>query len=402
MSSARAVTFVLALSAARVLHAQELPTQPFALAGGRIVIGTDVSFSASTQDDETAWFNYTDYEHNTMRLLRLAVSGQIRLSDRVSLLGDVRSENGDAPRPYALYARVRPWKNRAVDVQVGRIPPTFGAFSRRAYGNGNPLIGYPLAYQYLTSLRPDAVPADVDELLRMRARGWQPIYGIGNQTLATGMPLVTAFQWDTGVQVHTSTGPLAASAALTAGTVSDPRTRDNNRGKQVSARLEWRPIVGLVLGTSAARGPYLSDTVRDRLKTSGSPAAAGDGGERAIGLDAEYSRDHWLVRGEGVWNRWGVPTLAGPLDAAGGFVEATYKVRPGVFLAVRGDRLTFSKVQGSGPPRSWDSPVNRVEAGVGAYIQRNLLARGSYQHNARDGGQIRRRGQFTAQLQFWL
>ena len=42
----------------------------------------------------------------------------------------------------------------------GRIPPLFGAFGRRGYqGRDNPLIGYPLAYQYLTSLRPDAVPA---------------------------------------------------------------------------------------------------------------------------------------------------------------------------------------------------------------------------------------------------
>ena len=41
---------------------------------------------------------------------------------------------------------------------------TFGAFARRTYANDNPLIGYPLAYQYLTSLRPDAVPATADAL----------------------------------------------------------------------------------------------------------------------------------------------------------------------------------------------------------------------------------------------
>ena len=52
------------------------------------------------------------------------------------------------------------------------MPPTFGAFARRTYATDNPLIGYPLAYQYLTSLRPDALPANADELLRMRGRGW--------------------------------------------------------------------------------------------------------------------------------------------------------------------------------------------------------------------------------------
>ena len=76
--------------------------------------------------------------------------------------------------------RVRPWRDRPIDIQAGRIPPTFGAFARRDYGAGNPLIGYPLAYQYLTAVRPDALPASTDDVLRMRARGWRPSYPIGS------------------------------------------------------------------------------------------------------------------------------------------------------------------------------------------------------------------------------
>jgi hypothetical protein len=392
------VTLVLglALGAATAADAQDLPSQPLTLANGHVVFGTDLSFSTSTQDDELAWFNYTDYEHNTMRLMRLGVTANIRLNDRVSFLGEVRSENGEAIRPYALYVRLRPWKNRAVDIQAGRIPPTFGAFSRRAYANGNPLIGYPLAYQYLTSLRPDAVPEDADELLRMRARGWRPSYRLGDQSFTTGMPLITAFRWDTGVQVHVGAQRLSASAAVTNGTVSDPHGKDNNGGKQISARVQWEPVVGLVLGASGAHGPYLADSVRNLLGRKESS------NERALGFDAEYSRDHWLVRGEGVWIRWAVPTLSTPLDAASAFVEGTYKVRPGLFVAARADKLTFSDVTGSSQTRTWDAPVTRVEAGFGAYIRRNLLARGTYQHNWRDGGLIRNRRQFTVQLEFWL
>ena len=88
-------------------------------------------------------------------------------------------------RPYALYLRIRPWTTRDFDIQVGRVPPTFGAFARRTYANDNPLIGYPLAYQYLTSLRPDAVPANADELLRMRGRGWLSNYSLGDPTPTT-------------------------------------------------------------------------------------------------------------------------------------------------------------------------------------------------------------------------
>jgi hypothetical protein len=166
---------LLCLCAASAARAQELPSGPVSLANGIVVIGADVSVAFTPQDDtDGAWFNYTDYEHNALRLFRVALNADVRLTDRVSILTELRSENGNAVKPYALYVRVRPWRDRPVDIQAGRIPPTFGAFARREYGAGNPLIGYPLAYQYLTPLRPDALPASADDVLRMRARGWRP------------------------------------------------------------------------------------------------------------------------------------------------------------------------------------------------------------------------------------
>jgi hypothetical protein len=38
------------------------------------------------------------------------------------------------------------------------------------------LIGYPLAYQYLTSLRADSLPLNANELIAMRGRGWLSSY----------------------------------------------------------------------------------------------------------------------------------------------------------------------------------------------------------------------------------
>jgi hypothetical protein len=386
---------VLCLAVAAGAQAQELPSGPVTLADGRVTLGTDISLSASTKNDESAWFNYTDYEHSTLRLMRIDVTTDIRVTDRVSFLGEVRSENGQRIRPYALFVRVHPWKDRPIDIQGGRIPPTFGAFSRREYANGNPLIGYPLAYQYLNSMRADAVPASVDEQLRMRARGWRPSYSIGSQAVQTGIPLVTAFHWPTGVQVRVGSDRLMASAAVTRGTVSDPETKDHS-GKQISGRVQWEPVTGLVLGGSGARGPYLADSVQTLL---GQPHSST---ERAVGFDAEYSRDHWLVRTEGVWNRWQVPTLPVPLDAKSAFVEGTYKVFPGMFVAARADRLTFNRITGSTGTRTWEAPVTRFEAGLGYYIQRNLLGKVTSQYNSRDGGLIRKRNQFTVQLEFWL
>jgi hypothetical protein len=388
--------------------AQDLPSGPISLARGRITLGADLSISATPSDDEEgAWFNYTDYERNALRLLRLGVTADVRIAERLSLLTEIRSENGDSIEPYALYVRVRPWRDRRVDIQAGRIPPTFGAFARRDYAVSNPLIGYPLAYQYLTSIRPDALPASSEDVLRMRARGWRPNYPIGSLDVATGLPLISAFRWDTGVQVRVGPDTLNAGAALTSGTVSDPHIRDNNGGKQVSGRVQWQPAVGLTLGGSAARGPYLADaalaTAALVASRENSIVRPGSGQtQHALGVDAEYSRDYWMVRGEVIWNRWQVPTLSQDLTAASLFVEGRYKIVPGMFVAGRVDRLTFSRLSTTGQNRPWDAPVTRIETGVGYYLRPNLLAKGAYQHNWRDGGQVRTRGLLAAQLQFWL
>src|SRR5436305_931296 len=141
---------------------QVLPAGPIETARGTVTITGEVTATAGSRD-ETAFFNYTDYEHNALRLFRVSLAGMWRPSRRVAFLTEVRSENTKRMIPYALYVRVRPWVNRPFDVQAGRIPPVFGTFSRRAYGSDNPLIGVPLAYQYLTALRPDALPASADD-----------------------------------------------------------------------------------------------------------------------------------------------------------------------------------------------------------------------------------------------
>src|SRR5207302_2619362 len=118
----------------------------------------------------------------TLRELRIGLTASVRATDRISVLGELRMENFSQIQPFALYARLRPWPERRFDVQVGRIPPTFGNFTRQAYGRENPLIGYPLAYQYLTSVRPDSVPINADDLVRMRGRGWLSAFSAGNTT----------------------------------------------------------------------------------------------------------------------------------------------------------------------------------------------------------------------------
>ena len=381
--------------------AQALPSEPFTFGGGRVVIGGDVA--ASLAPDDLGFFNYGDYEHSTLRQIRVGVTGSVRANSRLSVLGEIRIDNFTEVTPFAWYARVTPWPERRFDIQIGRVPPTFGTFARHAYGNENPLIGYPMAYQYLTSLRTDSVPANADELLFMRGRGWLSNFGVGNLAPARGLPLVTAFSWDTGVQVTTGWRALNVTGSVTNGSAANPRVKDDNGGKQLAARVSVRPTFGLVLGASWSRGQFAH---RDLIDLT-SPPSDRNFMQSALGADLEYSRDHWLVRADAVLAEFLIPALAAPfitdpLRALAISVEGKYAIGPGLYLAARADHLTFSDIRGSIAAAEWEAPVTRVEAGGGYYVQRNVVARVTVQVNRREGGRVRESMLPAIQLLYWF
>jgi len=407
MKTALRATLVCALALGRILpaRAQGLPSEPVSLADGHVTISGDLS--ASVGPDDTGFFNYTDYEHSVLRLFRFDLASAVKLNDRVSILGEVRTENLGLLRAYAFYVRVRPWARRAIDIQGGRVPPTFGAFTRRMYASDNLLIGYPLAYQYLTSLRADALPMNANELLAMRGRGWLSSYSIGNPTPDNGLALASGFRWDTGVQVHAAADIVDATVAATVGTISNPLIRDDNSGRQIVGHASVHPrqaLQGLIVGASASRGPFVSATA-----ARGAVGAGHDGEftQTALGADVEYSRDYYLVRAESVYSQWKVPAVGAPvidvpLRALATYVEGRYKIVPGLYAAARFDHVGFSEVTGTNGPNSWDAPVTRIEVGGGYSVLRNVLLKVSGQHNARDGGRVTSSNLMAAQLVYWF
>jgi hypothetical protein len=191
---------------------------------------------------------------------------------------------------------------------------------------------------------------------------------------------------------------------VTSGTLSDPDTNDNDGAPQVSGRIAVEPTTGLILGASAARGAWLSQQV-EQLVTGGSNGNRFT--QTAWGADAEYSRDHWLIRSEMIWSRWRMPlALSAPtgvdLDALAVWVEGRYKLTPRIFAGARVDRLGFSDIQTGTGPLPWEAPVSRIETSIGYSLQRNLTARFGVQQNQRDIGRIHRRTYFSAQLAYWF
>ena len=129
--------------AAPTVRAQVLPSEPIQLADGQVVLGGLVAGAVSAPVDG-GFFNYTDYRHNALRVLRLSVSASALMGERVALLGEIQTENFDTLRPYAFYARVRPWIDRSIDIQAGRIPPT----SRRRVNDEGHACAIPPVSQY--------------------------------------------------------------------------------------------------------------------------------------------------------------------------------------------------------------------------------------------------------------
>lgn len=394
------MTVVLAVAAPA--RSEDQPTAPSRL----FTLGGEASGSFSSAPDR-GFFNDSaygrSYGRDALRLGLLRLEARLQAGPHLALIGELRTENLDTPRLFALYARLRPFLRKELDLQVGRIPPVFGAFPRRRYGTDDPLIGYPLAYQYLTSLRPDAAPASAADVLRNRGAGWWPYYPVGGTARQTGLPLVNPLLWDTGVEVRIGRDPVELALAVTQGTLSSPRVRDNNDGKQVAGRLALRPTFGLVLGVSAARGEYL-----DRQLGAELPSSARDRTYRqtALGLDLEYSAGYWLLRAEAIRSAWDVPVLdapriESPLAATAVMLEARYTVAPGLYLAGRMDHLGFSGLTASDPV-GWDAPVTRIEGGLGYKPTRRVLLKLSYQQNWRDGGRVRERGVLAGQVLLWF
>jgi hypothetical protein len=351
---------------------------------GRLAVGFEASGSLAPADD--AGFNDTSYGQNALRMFRLSVVASLRLNDRVSVLADVRTDGFQSLYAQGLYIRLRPWRLREIDIQAGRIPPVFGAWARRRYASDNPVIGYPLVYQYLVSMPGGGTP--------IRPDAPYP-YPRPDGTYAAPLPVVALSPWDTGVEVRLGHRLVEISASLTQGTLSRPRFQDDNDGKQLASRLALHVTPRLEAGASFARGEWPAER-------SEAPGAAADPDRKqtAWGLDAELSAGRTVVRAELIYNTWDVvPEAAGqalpPARVLAAFGEAIWRLAPRLRLGGRIDRMTFrarDDVPSYGQFRSWEEPLTRAEIAVSFLPHRRVLLKAAYQYNWQDGAPPGRRG----------
>jgi hypothetical protein len=439
--------------------AQLFASTPVTLGGGRIVIGGQAAVSMSAPAD-TAGFNDGYYAENSLRLARFAGSAEVHAGDRILIAADVQLLT-DVDRsnwhfyPHRAVVQIRPAKSRALFIEAGILPPVFGGFLTRGY-EANPLIGVPLAYQYPTDVGSrftgeyiqagsggggggnggvppgymvrQVVQADLQARLRGGSEGAPApprnsaggfdftvaaasaqTNGTSGQMLVSA-PIVDALGWSPGVSVRAGSGKVRLSVAVANGTLSRPRSVVGASAREISPRLEIRPVVGLVIGASVARGSF-NDTAFAYGTSASVTYASGRVTQTAVGTDVEYSRGYWLVRSEIIFNAWGVPAEPNGLAASSLRVtsfeaEGRYRLLPGVYAAARFDRLSFGSAQMAsfpyGPAVPWDADLTRVEAGIGWSIERNLMLKGVYQYTRRASAPARTAHLVSAQLLFWF
>ncbi len=168
------------------------------------------------------------------------------------------------------------------------------------------------------------------------------------------------------------------------------------------------------MAASFADGRFFADDLAMPLPagaggdTYGAPSTiTGRFHQQTWGADGEYSVGHLLARAELVTARWRLPAIGTapidePLRSTGLSVEGRYRLAPGITTAVRVDRLWFSQLRGSYEELPWDAPVTRVEAGVAWSATRNLIVRGSVQHNDRTRGNVRSSTLPALQVTLWF
>jgi hypothetical protein len=88
-----AALLVVAACPPGVVAAQALPTEPISMGDGRLVVGAEVL--ATISNDDPGFFNYTDYEYSALRNFRFGVSAEIRASQRLQILAEVRLDHGN-------------------------------------------------------------------------------------------------------------------------------------------------------------------------------------------------------------------------------------------------------------------------------------------------------------------
>ena len=136
-------------------------------------------------------------------------------------------------------------------------------------------------------------------------------------------------------------------------------------------RIGSRIIPELESGISYHIGPYSSPLVKSALPAGKS---IDDYKQEVYGFDLTFTRGWTTVSSEVFIDEWYVPNVKdNPFDYSY-YIELKQKLMPGLFAALRYNSIIFNELRKSyGIREKWDYDVERIQAGAGISINRQLL-----------------------------
>lgn len=264
-----------------------------------------------------------------------AIGSSLQLLTLGELEGGKGSEEGDV-EVSVDQAMLRYVHSSALVVELGRFPTPVGSFPPRRFSTRNPLIGtpdgFPVGYPWGAQLGGSG--SHLDYRLALVSLPW---------THAEYVP-------DPGFAVRPVLG------------------------------IGVTPQVGLRLGASFTRGPYLSSNLNQQL-----PGGANwkDFDQRVIAFDGGFSRGYFESHAELAFLRYEVPGQSGSTDALSWYVEFKYTWGPRLFTALRLERNKYATIKpiAGNPWMVQTFDLHDGEIGIGYRIASHAIAKATYRRD---------------------
>ncbi len=312
----------------------------------------------------------------------------LSVGDHLFGFAQARADNGFDPHyDESLQMRLDEWFARystdtggvSLSLQAGKFATPIGNFVPRHDSMHNPLVRSPLPYDFMNTLGDGGPPPPNNAFITRRDLAtdlkhkwttmiWGPLYGRG------AMVFASAGRWDARV-AFTNTAPGERPPEWN-------WNHDDLHDMGWSGRVGWNPFIGFKLGLSGAYGPYLRH-VAQSLMPPGTHTQ--DYAQKLVGIDLEYSLGHLILFGEAFASEWEAPVINGDLRAFSWYVEAKYKILPGLFVATRLNQMLFNRIPTSNGSMTWDRDTTRIEFGAGYFVFVNLLVKAQYEFNVQRG-----------------
>jgi hypothetical protein len=272
----------------------------------------------------------------------------------------------------AFVGYVRSYSKVSILIKAGQLSSAFGLFPVEYDDAKTWLIAPPVAYTANLPLRPDQLSCGVKDIVWQAYADDVNFHCGGAATSRYGLTPVTIYGLP-GIETQVSVERLDARLQVTNSSPVNPHgLLSNSQHPQWTAGGGYSFPIGLHIGASAFRGPYLESALEAFLPSgtqSRSFAATG------VGLDARWSRGPWSVKGEWLRFNFAMPGLVRSPSETAMYAEMKRILSPRVFIAARANALWFAAIKDVAGVSATHStaPQQLYEFGVGYRLNRLQL-----------------------------